>query len=271
MRPVFSIVTVILNPTREDLMATLQSVLDQDCGDWELIIKDGGSSESTLAAIPQDPRIRIIRSRDNGVFDAMNQSLEHARGEWVCFLNAGDFFPHRKSLAMIVDYARRDEAIEFLYTDVAKPSSRSGYERYPDQLRRAYLFSHMICHQAWFVRSSYYQRAARYETKEVSGADRRFLLRMVLVDTVAHCHVPYVLVTYKGGGISQRPDLRVKAEQWIDEMLRELYSDHEYCVFMKRLRRMALVKRWLYDTGAWRLLRLSRSFRSDKAPIGAER
>jgi glycosyltransferase involved in cell wall biosynthesis len=260
MRPLFSIVTVILDPPHEDLGATLQSVLDQDCGNWELIIKDGGSSPGSLAAIPGDPRIRIIRSSDRGVFDAMNQALDHVRGDWVCFLNAGDAFRCRRALTTFLDHAKRDEGTEFLYCDVAKPYSRSGFEKYPDELSRAYLFTHMICHQAWFLRSSYYERTARYETTAVSGADRRFLLKMVLLDKVAYCHVPHVLVTYKGGGISQRPDVLSRAGQWIDEMLRELYSAGEYSRYKRNEKVRLFFKKCFYDTGVWKLLRVQRRF-----------
>jgi glycosyltransferase involved in cell wall biosynthesis len=245
-------------------MATLQSVLGQDCGDWELIIKDGGSSQSSLEAIPLDPRIRIIRSPDQGVFDAMNQSLEHVRGDWVCFLNAGDSFSHRSALAVILEHARHDECAEFIYCDVAKPTSRSGFEKYPDQLGYGYLFSNMICHQAWFLKSAYYRRTARYETKEISGADRRFLLRMVLVYRVQYRHVPMVLITYKGGGISQRQVVHQRAAAWIDELVRELYTAEEYRKLHRRYRVRTVAKRWLYDTGVWRILRLFRSIRAHR-------
>ena len=41
--PIFTIITVTLNPDVEDLIATIKSVLVQKFSEWELIIKDGGS------------------------------------------------------------------------------------------------------------------------------------------------------------------------------------------------------------------------------------
>lgn len=238
---------------------SLRSVLEQEFGDWELIIKDGGSLPELLEEIPDDPRIRVIAQPDEGIFDAMNQALDHVRGDWVCFLNAGDFLRHRDVLSSVRDHAQIGGHSDFLYCDVMNPSSRSGFVMYPDTLSRAYLFSHMICHQAWFVRSAFYQQTAKYETREVSGSDRRFLLRMILAEKAAYRHVPEVLIAYKGGGVSERPDVQSRAEEWVDEMLRELYTHKQYRILKSRLRVKMLLKRWLYDTGAWRVLRFWRS------------
>ena len=64
----FSIVVVSLNPG-DKLFSTLQSILDQDYGNFEIIIKDGGSTdgsvqrlfgEGTERKIPADSRIRFF-------------------------------------------------------------------------------------------------------------------------------------------------------------------------------------------------------------------
>ncbi len=237
---------------------TLRSLLEQECGDWELIIKDGGSRPGSLEGIPEDPRIRLMVAPDRGIYDAMNQALDHVSGEWICFLNAGDWLDSPKALAMIRHRALECPSAEFLYTDVLKPQSRSGLERYPDSLSRRFLFSRMICHQAWFVRSRYYHAGHRYETRETSGSDRRFLLRMVLQDEVRHAHVPHALVSYKGGGVSQKPEVILRANLWVDALLKELYPPAEYASHRKFEHRKLLAKRLLYDSGAWRVVRVLR-------------
>lgn len=258
MPPLFTIVTVTLNPPREDFLVTLRSLMEQECGDWELIIKDGGSRPGALDGIPDDPRIRLMVAPDLGIYDAMNKALDHVSGEWVCFLNAGDFLCSPRALALIRNRALECPDAEFLYTDVLKPQSRSGLERYPDSVSRRYLFSRMICHQAWFVRFRYYQAGHRYEKREASGSDRRFLLRMMLRDQVRHAHVPHALVSYKGGGLSQKPEIIQRANLWVDELLREIYPPAEYASCRKAEHRKLVAKRLLYDSGAWRLVRAFR-------------
>lgn len=253
--PLFSIVTVTLNPPQEDLQRTLESVLEQEFEDWELIVKDGGSRERALDGVPEDERIRVVTEEDSGIFDAMNQSLQYARGRFICFLNAGDILMNTSVLDLVAKGAREHPDVEFLYGDVSKPQSRSGFERYPRRLSRFYLFSHMICHQVWFVRRGYYQKIGGYETDFLTGSDYRFLLRMILRDQIEYAHVPAVLASYQGGGISQEPAHVQRAAKWVDELRHDLFGRTEYSIYWLINETKIYLKRAIYDRGGWRIWR----------------
>ena len=62
----------------EFLKAAIQSVLSQDFGDFELIVKDGGPVDLEL---PADPRLRYVRMPDTGIGQALNQACALAQGE----------------------------------------------------------------------------------------------------------------------------------------------------------------------------------------------
>lgn len=85
----FSVVTVTLNPGNL-LDRTVESIMNQSCPDWELVVQDGGSQDGALGRVPDDPRIRIVEEPDEGIYDAMNRALSKVRGDYVLFLNAGD-------------------------------------------------------------------------------------------------------------------------------------------------------------------------------------
>jgi glycosyltransferase involved in cell wall biosynthesis len=81
---------------KQFLPRAVVSVLNGETGDVEIIVVDDGStddSEAILAALEKhDPRVRIIRSRDNqGTPTALNAGLAAARGRYVSFLGADDF------------------------------------------------------------------------------------------------------------------------------------------------------------------------------------
>lgn len=258
--PLFSIITVTLNPPAEDLQKTLESILDQGFEDWELIVKDGGSDAGVLNNVPDDPRIRVVVQEDTGIFDAMNQSLGYADGGFICFLNAGDTFFDTSALQTVADAYKAHSGSHFFYGDVAKPLSRSGFERYPKRLSRAYLFFHMICHQVWFVSRSYYERSHGYEIdgpagKNPTGADYRFLLRMILSDQLGYQHVPKVLVTYQGGGWSQNPKHLKEGKVWKDQQRDALYGSVERFFYRCVWRMRNVAKSLVYDRGVWRIWR----------------
>ena len=87
----FSIVVVCLNPG-EKLAATINSILAQQYGNYEIIIKDGGSKDGSIEKLPADSRIRLFSEKDSGIYDAMNQALSRINGQYVLFLNCGDLF-----------------------------------------------------------------------------------------------------------------------------------------------------------------------------------
>lgn len=245
--PLFSIITVTLNPGEEDLLDTVNSVLAQEFGDWELIIKDGGSTDGSLSCLPGDKRIKIFNETDSGIFDAMNQAIKFSAGEFICFLNAGDTFFDSHALGSVNEAHKTHSNVDFFYGDVHKPMSRSGYEIYPDKLSKYFLFTHMVCHQAWFVRKDYCMSSADYETTHPTGGDYRFLLRMVLVDKVKYQHISNVLIHYKGGGVSQDPKQIRDSRNWRNEARALVFSKREQLLFSVISGGCSFLKKAIYD------------------------
>jgi glycosyltransferase involved in cell wall biosynthesis len=90
-----SIVTPVLNGARF-IRKTIESVLSQK-GDFEIeyIIKDGGSTDQTLAILDefqQCPSLHVIPQKDDGLYDAINQGFKHATGDIGCWINADDYY-----------------------------------------------------------------------------------------------------------------------------------------------------------------------------------
>jgi len=101
--PLISIVTVCRN-AGSVIETTARSITEQSFIDFEWIVIDGASTDDTLTNLaPFRSRIKhLISEPDHGIYDAMNKGLRVARGQFVYFLNAGDWLTHYRILEEVV-------------------------------------------------------------------------------------------------------------------------------------------------------------------------
>ena len=76
------------------LREAIESVLSQSYQDWELIIVDDGSTDNSREIareyVAKDKRIHLIEQPNSGACRARNNGIEHAKGEYIKFLDADD-------------------------------------------------------------------------------------------------------------------------------------------------------------------------------------
>ena len=109
------------------LQRTLDSVLQQDYPEIVHLIIDGASTDDTLRlvetyiersnAAENGHRIQMMSEPDKGIYDAMNKGLRSLDGDYVCFLNAGDFLPASDTVSRIVAAVDDAQLPAVLYGD----------------------------------------------------------------------------------------------------------------------------------------------------------
>jgi glycosyltransferase involved in cell wall biosynthesis len=99
MLPFFSIITVAYNSDKT-IKDTILGVLDQEFLNFEYIIIDGGSHDSTISIIKdylnvfklKGIDVILVSEPDLGIYDAMNKGIRLARGEWIGIINSDDYY-----------------------------------------------------------------------------------------------------------------------------------------------------------------------------------
>ena len=75
---------------------SIQSVLAQTYGDWELIIVDDCSTDDTdrvVTSFLSDRRIKFFKNeRNSGAAVSRNKALQEAKGKWIAFLDSDDLW-----------------------------------------------------------------------------------------------------------------------------------------------------------------------------------
>ncbi len=125
-------------------VATLRA---QDFTEWEAIIVDDGSTDSTLSVAQrlaaEDPRIRVLTQPNGGVSRARNRGLDAAEGDWIVWLDADDAYvdgalatiarlteEHPDCAALQFPYIAWDSAAETKKPLVPRPYSEFGGRAY---------------------------------------------------------------------------------------------------------------------------------------------
>lgn len=119
MSDLISIIVPVYN-AENFIVETMDSVLAQTYRNWELLLIEDCSSDSTVILIQQymestgDPRIRLIRQSSNmGAARARNRGLREANGRYISYLDADDLWEPAKLEKELAFMKEKDAAFAF--------------------------------------------------------------------------------------------------------------------------------------------------------------
>ena len=216
-QPLISVITVTYNAAGV-LPATMQSLREQQCADFEHIIIDGASTDSTLAVARRysTPGLRILSEKDNGLYDAMNKGLAEAKGEYVVFLNAGDTFHTPHTLDDLAEVILDNDFPGVVYgqTDIVDASRRRLRARHltaPANLTyRSFADGMVVCHQAFIALR---RITSEYDLRYRFSADYDWCIR-VLQHSRRNVLLPEVIIDYLDEGTTTRNRRRSLMERY---------------------------------------------------------
>lgn len=215
--PLISIITITYNAAGQ-LPATMRSVAEQTCHDYEHLIIDGASTDNTLeiARSLGGRMLRILSEPDKGLYDAMNKGLSLARGKYVLFLNAGDTF---HSVRILEDYAREAaKNPDIIYADTVIVDSQRNVIA-PRHLSAPQILSFqsfskgmLVCHQAFMVRRAI---APKYDLQYRFSADYDWTVRCLRATKPGKCvNLNKVAIDYLSDGLTDKNKLKSLIERF---------------------------------------------------------
>lgn len=204
----FSIVTVALNPG-EKLQTTLDSVFCQTCTDYEVILKDGGSTDGSMdswkgaanSGMGAASRIRFFERPDKGIYDAMNQGVQQAKGDFVLFLNCGDVLADEKVLERVAEYIDGKQPPLVLYGDTFSAGTKVRIASSP-KITGFTCYRNIPCHQSCFY-SIDLCRKKPYDLQYKIRADYDHFLWCYYRAGASFLYMEFPVSSYEGGGYSE--------------------------------------------------------------------
>ncbi len=90
----------------------IDSVLEQTCQDFELVVVDDGSDDDTPAILDEyGDKIRVLRQNNKGVSAARNAGIRETSGEFIALLDSDDFWTPKKLEKQMAFFRSRPDAL----------------------------------------------------------------------------------------------------------------------------------------------------------------
>jgi glycosyltransferase involved in cell wall biosynthesis len=176
-----SIVTINFNNLK-GLKNTVESVINQTWKEFEYIIIDGGSTDGSAEYISdmQEHFEYWVSERDKGIYNAMNKGINIANGEYLLFLNSGDFFVDNEVLSKIFQFIAA-EKFDLYFFSVQRHWGVREIFPYPNFKKRL-LNGENVPHQASFIKKSLFSRFGLYSEYYKICGDVEFFCRLIRKD-----------------------------------------------------------------------------------------
>ena len=209
----FSVVTVTYN-NLEGLRKTADSIVAQTCEDFEWIVVDNGSTDGTTQFLSDfdQQKITWLSEKDSGIYDAMNNGINLARGEYCIFMNAGDQFSDPTVLSNVSQAIGLDQPT-IVYGDAFEAAAdKRHYKPARDPKANFYvMFTH---HQSIFYRRQ--ALGTGYDLSYKFSADWALTTRLLNAPNTQVLRYDGAVCLFERGGISQSQEHRktINAEHW---------------------------------------------------------
>jgi len=173
-----SVITINFN-NKDGLRKTIESVVNQTYKNFEYIIIDGGSSDGSLDVIREyaNKISYWISEPDNGIYNAMNKGILKSKGEYLQFLNSGDWLVDNNVFEKLFN---EKLACDLLYGNIimVKPDGKFqiNYGQKGNEITFYTLYRETINHPSAFIRRGLFLEYGLYDEQLKIVSDWKFFL-----------------------------------------------------------------------------------------------
>lgn len=214
--PYFSIVIPVYNKGNF-VGTTLKSVLSQTFTDYEIIIVNDGStdnSESVIQAFQQD-KIQYFSKENEGVSAARNYGLTQAQGDFICFLDADDYWypeflatmktyiekvPEQQVFACAIEIATQNKTFAAQYS-IPQKSDYKIVDFFDASQQECVLWTSSVA-----FHKSVFETVGNFDTNIRKGEDTELWIRIGLEYPIVFIWKIVARYVYAESGVSRNLD-----------------------------------------------------------------
>lgn len=232
--PKLSIITVNLN-NKAGLQRTMESIFAQTFTDYEYIIIDGGSEDGSVELVKkhQNKFVYSISEKDNGIYQAMNKGIVKATGEYLLFLNSGDYLVSETVLLSMLQNETGN--IDLLYGNLERtfPDGKTDLVKMPDELAVDFMLNNVLCHPVTFIKKKLFTDHGLYNESLKIISDWAFFLKVVVLGNASSLHKDISVTMFSMDGLSSHSYNQAIISKEREEVIDTLFSEGLKDYFLK--------------------------------------
>ena len=177
-KPLITIITAVFN-NEKYLEECILSLHNQKYKNYEHIVIDGGSSDNTINIIKkyEDKIDYWCSGNDKGIYDAFNNGMQLAKGDYIGFLNSDDYYSHN-ALELLIKYINKYPKKDFIFGAVRKHwGVLHGYKPYKIYWSWGFYSSHST---GFFIKKDSAKKVGLYNLKYKYSSDYDYFFRMIV-------------------------------------------------------------------------------------------
>jgi glycosyltransferase involved in cell wall biosynthesis len=217
--PKLSIITINLNNVN-GLNRTLKSVISQIASDFEYIVVDGASTDNSVKVIVEFEnqfilhinKFRWVSEPDSGIFNAMNKGIRMATGDYLLFLNSGDWLASSNVIESILPYLNNDLEIISGELMLVKNSSECIKLLPPARVSLSYCINKGLTHPNTFIRRELFEKYGYYNEQNNIISDWEFFLIVCGLNSCKYLGISVLISYFTLDGISVHNEALLKQE-----------------------------------------------------------
>jgi glycosyltransferase involved in cell wall biosynthesis len=210
-----SIITINYN-NAIGLKKTITSVCNQTWKDFEYIIIDGNSTDNSLEVIKSfdDQKLNYVSEPDTGIYNAMNKGIVMAKGDYLLFLNSGDYIYNIDVLLKVSHYFTSNKSFMSGHLNYIK-ESKDVIREHPEKLSFSYLINNSLSHPSTFIKKEMFESYGLYNEENKIVSDWEFFLKVIALNGESFVKIPFIITVFDNNGMSSNSEnlSLVKSEQ----------------------------------------------------------
>lgn len=238
-----SIITINYNDCA-GLRKTMESVLTQTYRDFEYVVVDGASTDGSVDVIrasalqAETLNLKWLSEPDKGIYNAMNKGIKMAHGEYLLFLNSGDYLVDESVLGKVLPLL---DGVDIVQGNTIEEINgiifrNRGYGKSDIDLFDV-MKGHFL-HQASFCRKELFDKYGMYDESYRIAGDTKFFMNCLGCKNATFKYIDLDIANYDVTGISAQHTMLQKNEA--DRIYTELFSERTVAFYYANSKKVTL-------------------------------